>query len=105
MSPAKAFEKVPQALIRHLIGDEVADLLGVEATSWQKALAPVHWANRLMDQTLEHTPIISRAASIGFRQIMKSLMLYNLGGQRSAFHIPSALQQQWRILETGNALE
>jgi hypothetical protein len=97
MIPSATFEKFPQALMRHLLQDSIADLLGIEATSWQKALRPFNWANHMLEQTLDYTPLISRATSIIFRQIMRNLMLYNLDGHRTPFHIPSSLQQEWQI--------
>jgi anti-anti-sigma factor len=105
MGPTRPFSKVLQALMRHLIGDEVADLLGLEATSWRKALTPFSRANRLLDQTTDHAPLINRVTGVVFREILRNLTLYNLGGDRTPFHIPSTLQQEWKLMEPSSPIE
>ncbi len=97
MMPSRIFDEFPKALMRHLAGDNIAHLMGIEPTPWQAALKPLQWANQLMDQTTDQAPVIGRAAGIVFRQIMKGLMLHNLGGERTPFSIPERLQQEWKF--------
>jgi anti-anti-sigma factor len=104
MIPTRAFDDLPKALARHLIGDSVADLLGIEPVSWQGALMPLQWANALLDQTGDIAPIVGKATGVVFRQVMKGLMLHNLGGQRAAFSIPDSLQQKWELASSNDSV-
>jgi anti-anti-sigma factor len=91
------FHAMPYALVRHLAGEDIADSLGVEKTSWQNALKPLQWANQLLFETSHHIPIIGSASEAFSRKMLEGLMLYNLGGNRTSFQIPNMLQQDWGL--------
>jgi anti-anti-sigma factor len=90
---------VPKMLVRYMIGDSVGDLLGVGETSVQAALKPLQWASALLKQSNDSVGVVGKVSGFVFRRIMYNLMYYKLGGQRSPFHIPTSLQQEWHITE------
>jgi anti-anti-sigma factor len=100
--PGGHFHAIPQALIRHLVGDEIADLLGVERTPWQLALGPLQWANRLLDQSQDTIPLIGKVTGVFSQKILERLMIHNLGGQRAPFRIPENLAQDWQLTIGGS---
>jgi hypothetical protein len=98
ITPADLDRKLYPALIRHLITDEVADMLDVPKSSLVDDLGRL---TRLLDWFLAHVlrqpdrvPRIAREAS---KALLKEMLLYQHRGERPPFAIPDHLAKRWEI--------
>lgn len=95
--PGKHYNHIPQALIRHLVGDEISDMLDIQSTNWRFALKPMRWANAMLDQSDNHIPIIGKAAEVLTRRLLVTFTTSELEGKRTAFRIPDSLKDDWQV--------
>jgi hypothetical protein len=90
-TPGGKLHALPQALTRHLVGENVADMLDVPHTPWQYALKPIQWANLSMSVTGKNVPAMGRASEIFFRWVLQGLMDFHRQGNQLHFEIPDDL--------------
>jgi anti-anti-sigma factor len=95
--PGTMFDLIPETLMRHLLGDEIADFLGIERTSWSGAVKSFRWANHMLKETGDRIPVLASLIELFSRKMLEGVMLYSLGGDRTNFHIPAALREDWGI--------
>jgi hypothetical protein len=105
LTPTQAFDKTIPPLIRHLIGDQTADLLLVPRWAHQaelKKLARVaNWFSvnvlRRVDRTLPRYDFVSDIAADFGRELLKSAFELERGGVRASFDMPDHLARDWEI--------
>jgi squalene cyclase len=93
--PEEEIDGLPAALVRHLAGDQCADLLGVPRADWTALL--VKAATRLtevFERTGRHLDVLGLAQHVSF-DLMKALHGWAREGKNVGFRIPDALIRQW----------
>ena len=105
MTPARQFDGIPPALIRHLIGDETANMIGVP-TSGGVAKPPrltrtVDWFFvHVLGHTERQSPgyhLMSEVARPFARELLNAMVMLPRGGERAPFDIPDHLARRWAI--------
>lgn len=104
MTPGYLFDDTVPPLIRHLIGDETADMIGVppsqladafgrlaQATDWLYDL--IGWADR---ENLVYE-VVARLIHPFGRELLHGLFRLERGGDRAHFAIPDHLAQRWEL--------
>jgi hypothetical protein len=86
---------VPAATMRHLLGDEVADMLAIPAGGWvEQVLSQTHPIMRVLS-TVDDAPGIRTVARWLSRGIMTGFLQCERGHARPPFAIPQHLDARW----------
>ncbi len=96
--PGNVFDRLPEMLMRYLLGDSVADLLDVAKGELnddilRPLLAVAHVASDLANQSSE----LARVHELFGRALIGGIVLVGRGGKRIPFTIPPELRQAWGI--------
>lgn len=105
LTPGHAFDKTIPPLIRHLAGDEIADMLGVPRSSLTDDLGRLTRAGnwfwvRIFGRTLRNSPryrLVSGLVRPFGRELMQGLFTFQRGGVRAQFDIPDHLATKWEL--------
>lgn len=90
--------KLPPSVMRELLGDEVAEMLGVPSGGWASAmLAPIRLAGRIGEKVYDRSTSVVEVSSMLGRRMLRSLHERELDGDRPSFRIPTSLSSHWRI--------
>ena len=86
-------------VIRHLVGDETADLIAVpKARSRVPALlAPLLKLVRLIESDIEHDEHVKRCIEPLARAVLAGAFACERGGIRAPFAIPDTLARNWEL--------
>jgi hypothetical protein len=96
--PGTMFDGFATVMIRHLVGDEVADLLEVERGDWTRALlGPMRVLFGLEEAVADHSSAIGKLTGTFSRKMLEGLLWVERGGQRAQFRIPKNLRDEWRL--------
>lgn len=90
---------LPRALVRHLIGDEVADMLAVPpAARWTLVLRAVDRASRVADATSAGRALLRLPSRLVGRSMIRMWIDRTLAGvQAPPFELDHALLARWRV--------
>ena len=106
LTPLHRFDDTVPPLIRHLIGDETADLLLVPPSDladdlgWPARIGNwffVHVFGRV-ERDLSRYQLVSRMAAPFGRDLVDALFKLERGGERAPFDIPDDLARSWDLL-------
>jgi hypothetical protein len=106
LTPLHRFDDTIPPLIRHLIGDETADLLRVPKSDLADDLGPlarianwfyVHVLGQI-ERDLARYQLMSRMAAPFGRDLLDALFKLERGGERAPFDIPDHLARNWDLL-------
>jgi ER-bound oxygenase mpaB/B'/Rubber oxygenase, catalytic domain len=105
LTPLHRFDDTIPPLIRHLIGDDTADLLRVPESHLFGDLKPleraVGWGMRVVgeiERDLPHYQVISDMARPLGREVVRGIFALERGGDRAKFDIPDHLARDWDVL-------
>ena len=106
LTPLHRFDDTIPPLIRHLIGDEIADLLCVPKSDLADDLGPlarvakwffVHVLGQV-ERDLPRYQLMSSLARPFGRELVRGIFAAERGGERAPFDIPDHLARNWDIL-------
>ena len=105
LTPVHRFDDIVPPLIRHLIGDETADLLHVPRSDLADEIARFdRVAKRLYvglfgqsERDSARYQMVSRVARPFGRDLLRALFMMERGGDRAAFAIPDHLARRWEL--------
>lgn len=98
MVPGTLLDGVAAELVRHLVGDHVADLLAVPpAPADSPLLRMCRMFGRAGDAVGDRSSALADAAGLLSRALVQGLLLANRGGRRTPFHVPTELRQVWGV--------
>jgi hypothetical protein len=87
---------LPATGIRHYLGDETADMLGVPKSDWTRVIFEVmSRTDWLYDLALIRLPGTGPIASALGRRVWRGFELYGRDGERPAFQVTDELKQAW----------
>jgi hypothetical protein len=87
---------LPASGIRHYLGNETADLLGVPKADWTRILFElVERTDHLYEFALFRLPGTGPLASILGRRIWRGFELYGRDGERPSFEVTDELKDAW----------
>jgi hypothetical protein len=105
LTPVHRFDDIIPPLIRHLIGDETADLLNVPQSDLADEIARFDRVAKrfyvdVFGQSKSDSPryeMVSRLARPFGRELLRTLFALERGGDRAAFAIPDHLARSWEL--------
>lgn len=96
--PGDLFDGLPSSLIRFFLGDEGADLLGVEPADWtQRIIRPLRFLTALGDDMGDGVAPLGTLASFFGRKLIEGLCWVERGGERVQFAMPKELREAWGV--------
>lgn len=95
--PGNLFDGVPARLMRYLLQDEAADLLGVPTSEPGDFGEALRWLTRAVDAAEDESALLRGMAELFGRALMHGLLLVFRGGHRQPFDIPTELRQVWGV--------
>ena len=100
-SPGTLFKGFPDTMIRHLVGDQVADMIGVKQEDWtSRLIGPVCDLFGILESDKDRSAILSKVAARFSIEFVESIAWLYRGGNRATFRIPDTLREQWRLKPT-----
>lgn len=95
----KGLGRLVPVLIRHLIGDETADLLSVPPSQpgWFRFLAPLLRLLDIIDDAIEHDAHVKQLIEPFSRMLLVEMFAMERGGERAPFAIPDSLAESWTL--------
>ncbi|MGV0794760.1 oxygenase MpaB family protein [Mycolicibacterium sp. XJ1819] len=105
MTPGYSFDATIPPLIRHLIGDETADIIGVPKSGLVAHLGRISriadwFATRVFGWSERESPLYRTMARLAHplgRELLRTLFTLQRGGERAPFDIPTRLANRWEI--------
>ena len=96
--PLGFLRSVPPATIRYLVGDDVADMVGVQPSGWAGHLfEPLRSATGAVRLGRLGRWAARRVAMVLGRHIMTSFVAGELRGEQARFEVPEQLAHAWRL--------
>jgi hypothetical protein len=96
--PGNVFDRVPEMLMRYLLGDRFADILGVAKGDFSQAVAePLRALARFDSGLMRQSGDITRMHELFGRALIQGIILVGRGGKRIPFTIPTELLQAWGV--------
>lgn len=87
---------LPATGIRHYLGNETADMLGVPKADWTRVLFELMYrTDRLYEFALVRLPGTGPIASLLGRRIWRGFELYGRDGERPTFEVTDELKEAW----------
>ena len=86
-------------MIRHLIGDDVANMVAVPPgrPGWFRLLEPLLGLLRLVESDIEHDAHVKRMIEPFARAVLLGMFDHERGGTRPPFAIPDELARTWEL--------
>ncbi|GAA3611100.1 oxygenase MpaB family protein [Microlunatus ginsengisoli] len=89
---------MPQTTMRHLIGDETADLIGVPPGDWTRIFfGPMARLLGRLSMAEQHDRLLRAILTRIGTQLVKGFVEINRGGDRATFALPDHLADRWSI--------
>jgi hypothetical protein len=97
--------RVPRTVVRFLIGDRVADMIGVPAAAWWSLVLPLAAAlNRRLPRNSVTRHIGALPSRMVGRQIIRLWIDQHQRGERPPFRIGDERTQRWHLADDGGAV-
>jgi hypothetical protein len=98
VTPGNLFDGIAASLIRHILEDDVADLLAVPPADWTRYLiGPLRLVGAIADGLGDNSPAMAKLAEVFGRKLVEGLIWVDRGPDRPPFRIPQALQESWNV--------
>jgi hypothetical protein len=105
LTPFERFDRFVPALVRHLINDDVADMLLVPESPWVDDLGRMRRISRWLlvnilgraERDTERYRVLSKLAEPFGRELLEALFAVERGGERAPFAIPDQLKRTWLL--------
>lgn len=96
--PGTFFDGIVTVLIRHLVGDRVADAVGVDRGDWTKVFVPpLRIVNAVLDKAGDHSPRVARGIEVLSRRFLEHTYRGQSGSEPIQFHVPGELRARWGL--------
>jgi hypothetical protein len=95
----KGLGRLVPVIIRHLITDEVADMIDVPPSrpGWFRWIAPLLQLLKILEDDLEHDLHVQRLIEPFARAVLTGMFDAERGGIRASFEIPESLARIWEL--------
>lgn len=97
--PGNLLDPVPVHVMRHLVGDRVADMLGVPGMDRldEGILTAEAALEHLVGLPLRRVPAMSRLVEVFNHKLLEGLLMVTRGRERTPFLIPTSLRGSWGL--------
>ncbi|PTL80659.1 oxygenase MpaB family protein [Vitiosangium sp. GDMCC 1.1324] len=98
VTPGDLFDGMAASLMRHILGEEIAEMLKVPPADWTRYLiGPMALLGRASDELGDRSRAVAKLAEIFGRKLVEGMVWMNRGAERPPFRIPQMLRDTWRV--------
>jgi hypothetical protein len=98
VTPGDLFDGIAASLMRHILGEEIADMLKVPPADWTRHLiGPLAMLSRASDELGDHSRVVARLSEVFGRKLVEGMVWMNRGAGRPPFRIPQTLRESWNV--------
>ncbi|HYO51517.1 oxygenase MpaB family protein [Archangium sp.] len=98
VTPGDLFDGIAASLMRHILGEEIADMLKVPPADWTRHLiGPMALLSKASDELGDRSPAVAKLAEVFGRKLVEGMVWMSRGAGRPPFRIPSALRESWNV--------
>jgi hypothetical protein len=98
VTPGDLFDGIAASLMRHILGEEISDMLKVPPADWTRHLiGPLSMLNRASDELGDHSRVVAKISELFGRKLVEGMVWMNRGAGRPPFRIPSTLRESWKV--------
>lgn len=97
--PGTLFDGIIPALIRHLVGDEIADWMEVPHSRWEDVVQRAHSIGSILDSAQRTSNIFRNTVNKLGQALLTRQAIALTGYQRAAFAIPTQLKESWNLAD------
>jgi hypothetical protein len=91
------FRDLPEALIRHFLGDEVGDILGLANAPPERIISCCEAILGAVEREEDHSSLLAAISAPFSHAVLEAFATLERGGMRAPFAIPLALRQSWGV--------
>lgn len=95
--PGELFDGIIPAMIRHLVGDQIADWLEIPSSRWATVVKHKRKIGGLLDSVQRKSNIVRNVVNRVGMALMTRQAIALTGYERACFSIPTELRQCWGI--------
>jgi hypothetical protein len=99
--PGQLFDGIIPALVRHLVGDQIADWMEVPYSRWAEVVERAGSIGRILDSAQRTSNVFRNVVNRLGQALLTRQAIALAGYQRAAFAIPTELRQSWHLDEEG----
>ena len=97
MIPGHAFKGFPATMMRYMLGDAAADVVGVPTDDWTARLTDGLCGCFTSRPPMRNARVISRVAGAFSHALLTGFVWAERGGHRGQFTIPDWLHEAWSL--------
>jgi hypothetical protein len=98
VTPGDLFDGLAASLMRHILGEEIADMLAVPPADWTRHLiGPLAMLGKASDELGDRSWVVAKLAEVFGRKLVEGMVWMNRGAGRPPFRIPSTLRESWNV--------
>jgi len=102
--PGTVFDGYPATMIRYLVGDDTAGLLGVAPRSWEKhMIGPAARVLPAFYNVVDRLPLVDKLVGGVSLKLVEAVIWVKRGGERAPFAIPTSEPQPAKALTAARA--
>ena len=101
--PGELFDGVIPAMVRHLVGDQIADWLEIPRSRWSTVVRHKQKIGGLLDSVQRKSNIVRNVVNRVGMALMTRQAIALTGYERACFSIPTELRQCWGLPAEGDA--
>jgi hypothetical protein len=96
--PGNLFDRVPALMMRYLLGDHAADLIGVAPGHINELLTlPIRAAAHITSDLNHDSTVLAKVHELFARALIQGIILVERQGKQIPFSIPTELLQTWGV--------
>lgn len=98
VTPGDLFDGLAASLMRHILGDDICEMLKVPPADWTRHLiGPLALWGRTSDELGDRSRAVAKVAEVFGRKLVEGMVWMNRGAERPPFRIPAALRESWHV--------
>lgn len=97
MIPGQLFDGIVPALVRHLVGDQIADWMEVPYSRWHQVVRHHRAVGGLLDSVQRKSDVVRNVVNRMGMSLMTRQAVALTGYERAGFAIPTELRQVWGL--------
>jgi hypothetical protein len=98
VTPGDLFDGLAASLMRHILGEEIAEMLKVPPADWTRHLiGPLALLGKASDGLGDRSRAVAKLAELFGRKLVEGMVWMNRGAGRPPFRIPQSLRESWNV--------
>lgn len=98
--PGTLFDGIVPALIRYLVGDQIADWMEIPRSRWEEVVERIGFVGSFLDSAQRSSALFRNAVNKLGQALLSRRSIAMTGYQRAPFEIPTSLRESWHLGET-----